>query len=133
MFKRETASSEHEKENPRQGRNGQAEQESLIQANPGDWVTILFITGIAQFCGIVTIWIPVTAKGLKDALLAIGTRPPIRVLNSWEISVTLALAEGVGHVTAVVTQGLILGAASKAPPYATVVVAWEERQMFRAK
>ena len=96
-------------------------------------MTILFITGIPQFSGIVTIWIPVTAKSLKDTPLgAIGTGPPIRILNFWELSITLAVAEGVGHVTAVVAQGLSLGAASKIQPYATAVVAWEERMTLRA-
>ena len=106
----------------------------MSQANSGDHGTILFITGIVNFSCIVTIWMPVTARRLKDTLLgAIGTRPPIRILSSWEFSVTLSVAEGVGHVTTVVAQGLSPGAASKIQPYATAVVAWEERPTIRVK
>ena len=106
----------------------------MSQANSGDHGTILFITGIVNFSCIVTIWMPVTARRLKDTLLgAIGTGPPIRILSSWELSITLAVAERVGHVTAVVTHGLSLGAASKIQPYATLVVAWEERPTIIVK
>ena len=85
----------------------------MRQTNPCDQWTILFIAGIAQISGIVTIWIPVTARCLEDTLFAIFTRPPIRVLNSWEASVTLAFAELISHVFVVFTQGLSLGTTGK--------------------
>ena len=91
----------------------------MIQANLGDQLTILFIAGI------VTIWIPVTSIYFKGTPLGAinSTRPPIRILSSWETKVTLAIAKGVSHVSAVLTQGLILGAAGHGQPYATVIVA----------
>ena len=100
----------------------------MIQANLGDQLAIFFITGI------ITIWIPVTSIYFEDAPLgAIKiTRPPIRILIAWERKVTLASAKGVRHVPAVLTQGLILSAASRGQSYATVIVAWEERPIFRA-
>ena len=94
----------------------------------------MLIAGIAQFSCVVAIWNSVTARRLEDTPLgAIGTGPPIRILSSWELSITLAVAERVGHVTAVVTHGLSLGAASKIQPYATLVVAWEERPTIIVK
>ena len=73
-----------------------------MQANIGDQWTILFIAGI------VTIRNPVTARCLEDTPLlgAIGTRPPIRILNSWELNITFAIAEGVSHVFAIPTKRL---------------------------
>jgi len=100
----------------------------LIQANLGDQGTILLIAGIAQFSCVVAIWNSVTARRLEDTPLgAIGTGPPIRILNGWESSVTLAVAQGCSHVSAVVAQGLNLGAASQCPPDATVCVALVEK------
>ena len=100
----------------------------MIQANLGDQETILLIAGI------VTIWIPVTSIYFEDTPLGAiySTRPPIRVLSSWETKVTLAIAKGVSHVSAVLTQGLILSAASHVQSYATVIVACDERPIFRA-
>ena len=96
----------------------------MIQANMGDHWTVLFITGIAQFSGIIAIWKPITARRLEDTLFgAIGTRPSIRILKSWELRVTLALAERFSHVFVILTQGLNLRAASKVPWDVASVVA----------
>ena len=120
-----TASNEHEKEDPRQGHNGQTEQECLLQANLGDQRTILLIAGIDQFS--ITIWNPITAGRLEYTLFAIFTRPSMRVLSFWEQSVTLTFAEVKSHVFAVLTQGLSLGATGITQVYTTVIVASEER------
>lgn len=96
----------------------------MIKANLGDQWTITLIAGIPKFSSIPTIWIPVTAIYLEDTFFdPVGTRPSIRILNSWEPGVTLAIAEVVIHVFAVLTQGLGLSAASKAQSNATVIVA----------
>ena len=83
-----------------------------MQANLGDQWTILFIAAIAYICTIVTIWIPITAIRLEDTPLgAISTRPSIRILDSWEVSVTLAITDRVIHISTVLTQGLDLSTA----------------------
>ena len=122
MFKRAAASNQYKKEDPTQDHNGQTEQECLIQANLGDQGTILLIAGI------VTIWIPVTSRCLEDTPFGAikSTRPPMRVLSFWEKSIALAIAEGIFHVAAVLTQVVILGAACKVPLNATVIVACKE-------
>ena len=100
----------------------------MIQANLGDQWTILLIAGKAQFSCIIAIWNSVTARRLEDTpLRSIGTRPPIRILNCWEFSETLAIAHGFSHVCAVVAKRLNLGAASQRHPHATVCVALVEK------
>ena len=99
----------------------------MIQANLGDQWTILFIAGI------VTIWIPVTSRCFEDTLFgAIGTRPPIWVLDFWELGVTFAIAEGISHVPAILAHGLSPSAAGSNRPKA-IIVACEERSMEGAQ
>ena len=126
LFKREIARKKHEKKDPRQSHNGQTDQKSLIQVNLGYQGTILFIARVARLFR-VTIWIPVTARRLEDTLFTIFTRPPIRVLSSWVLKVTLAVTKGVSHVFTIFTQGFNLSATGHVQPNATVIVASEER------
>ena len=89
-----------------------------MQANIGDQRTILFIAGI------VTIWIPVTSRRFEDTpLSAIGTRPPVGILNFWELGEALAITKGFSHVTAVLTQGLIPSAAGNSQGNTSIIVA----------
>lgn len=94
-----------------------------MQANLGEEWTILFIAGKTKFTSITTIRIPVTARRLEDTLFATFTRPPIRIFDCWEGSITLFITQGVIHVSAVITQGLSQGAAGQAIVYTTVTVA----------
>ena len=94
-----------------------------MHANIGNQGAILFIAGILQFSTIITIWVPVTASRLEDTpLSAIGTGPPIRILNYWEVTVTFAIAEGEIHVSSIITQRLSLSAAGHPPMNATSLV-----------
>ena len=60
---------------------------------------------------------------MENTLLgAIGARPPVWIFSSWELNVTLALTEEVGHVSSVLTQRLMLSTASRSPPNAAVFI-----------
>ena len=72
--------------------------------------------------------------GLEDTSFgAIFTRPQIRGLITGESGVTLVIAKGFIHVSAVITQGLCLSSAGIAQPYATVIVAREEGITYVSK
>ena len=93
-------------------------QKCIKEIDLSDQRTITFIATIF------TIQHPITSSGVGNTLLgATGARPTIWILSQWEISITLALAEGILHITAVLTQRLVLRTTSQLQEYATAVVA----------
>ena len=86
-------------------------------------MTITFIAGFIGLCAVIAIRNLIATRGVDDTLLGIITRPPIRIHNTWEVGVALALTKGGFHVLAILAKALIPSTAGVLQPNTTAVVA----------
>ena len=99
----------------------------MSQPDPNDHRAIIFVTRIEGFCAIVTISKTVASRPVDNTLFgALGTRPPIWILDKWEDVKTLALTQGEVHVATVFTHRMVLGTTSHFQSYATTIVTEEK-------
>ena len=91
-------------------------------------MTITFIAGFIGVCAVIAIRNLIATRGVEDTLLGVRviTRPPIRIHNTWEVGVALALTKGGFHVLAILAQALVPSTAGVFQPNTTAVVAREQ-------
>ena len=96
-------------------------------------MTTTFIAGFIGVCAIIAIRNLIATRGVEDTLLGVRviTRPPIRIHNTWEVGVALALTKGGFHVLAILAQTLVPSTAGVLQPNTTAVVAREAHISFR--
>ena len=88
-------------------------------------MTTTFIAGFIGVCAVIAIRNLIATRGVEDTLLGVRviTRPPIRIHNTWEVGVALALTKGGFHVLAILAQALVPSTAGVFQPNTTAVVA----------
>ena len=90
-----------------------------------------FIAGFIGLCAVIAIRNLIATRGVEDTLLGNITRPPIRIHNTWELGVALALTKGGFHVLAILAQTLVPSTAGVFQPNTTAVVARKAHISFR--
>ena len=94
-------------------------------------MTTTFIAGFLGMSAVIAIRNLIATRGVDDTLLGIITRPPIRIHNTWEVGVALALTKGGFHVLAILAQALVPSTAGVFQPNTTAVVARKAHISFR--
>ena len=94
-------------------------------------MTTTFIAGFLGMCAVIAIRNLIATRGVEDTLLGIITRPPIRIHNTWEVGIALALTKGGFHVLAILAQTLVASTAGVFQPNTTAVVARKAHISFR--
>ena len=91
-------------------------------------MTTTFIAGFIGVCAVIAIRNLIATRGVEDTFLGVRviTRPPIRIHNTWEVGVALALTKGGFHVLAILAQALVPSTAGVLQPNTTAVVAREQ-------
>ena len=96
-------------------------------------MTTTFIAGFIGLCAVIAIRNLIATRGVEDTLLGVRviTRPPIRIHNTWEVGVALALTKGGFHVLAILAQALVPSTAGVLQVNTTAVVARKAHISFR--
>ena len=94
-------------------------------------MTTTFIAGFIGMCAVIAIRNLIATRCVEDTLLGIITRPPIRIHNTWEVGVALALTKGGFHVLAILAQALVPSTAGVLQVNTTAVVARKAHISFR--
>ena len=96
-------------------------------------MTTTFIAGFIGLCAVIAIRNLIATRGVEDTLLGVRViaRPPIRIHNTWEVVVALALTKGGFHVLAILAKALVPSTAGVVQPKTTAVVARKAHISFR--